>query len=173
MRQSTALARLKQIFPCLEPKRPPDLPLTDNLGGDRHLLAGLAAHLTNLRDVQGAQMELSKQQSTADAFWRSVCHSLTEQGRLQPELAALRQGLAYRVDRAPLDRRRFQSLYGNASLRSTSVSRLERFNNCPCRYYATYGLGLEPRAEFKLQTADVGSLYHWKIAHSLFCILTY
>lgn len=161
LRQSTALARLKQIFPCLEPKRPPDLPLTDNLGGDRHLLAGLAAHLTNLRDLQSAQMELSKQQCTADAFWRSVCHSLTEQGRLQPELAALRQGLAYRVDRAPLDRRRFQSLYGNASLRSTSVSRLERFNNCPCRYYATYGLGLEPRAEFKLQTADVGSLYHY------------
>ena len=71
LRPSTALARLKQIFPCLEPKRPPDLPLTDNLGGDRHLLAGLAAHLTNLRDVQSAQMELSKQQGVADAFWRS------------------------------------------------------------------------------------------------------
>lgn len=175
LRPSTALTRLQQIFPKLEVKRPADLSLPDNLGGDRHLLAGLAAHLAGLRDAPGApsaQIEQNGQNaqgvdlvdanaSDVDAFWRSVCQSLTEQGRLQPELAALRQGLAYRVDRAPLDRRRFQALYGSGGLRSTSVSRLERFNNCPCRYYATYGLGLEPRAEFKLQTADIGSLYHY------------
>lgn len=155
LRPSTALARLRQIFPKLTAKRPADLPLPDNLGGDRHLLAELAAHLTARRDA--ARQEPPE----ADAFWRTVCRSLEEQGRLQAELAALRQGLAYRVDRAPLDRRRFQALYGSAGLKSTSVSRLERFNNCPCRYYATYGLGLAPRAEFKLQTADIGSLYHY------------
>ena len=154
LRPSTVVTQLKQIFPGLLLKRPEDLPLLDNLGGERHLLAGLSAHLTKLREGESVP-------SLVNDFWRGVCRQLTARGQLSGPLSALRQGLAYQVNSAPLDKRRYYALYGRAGSVSTSVSRLERFNSCPCKYYASYGLALAPRPEFKLQTADVGTLYHY------------
>ncbi len=154
LRPSPVVGRLRQIFPALAPKQPEDLPLTDWLGGDRRLLAGLAAHLGRLRAGETPPPQ-------TDEFWRAVCRRLQQEQKLLPQLAALRQGLDYRVNGAPLDKRRYLALYGRAGSSSTSVSRLERFNSCPCKYYASYGLGLAPRPEFKLQTADVGTIYHY------------
>lgn len=154
LRPSIVVTQMRQIFPGLAVRRPEDLPLVNTLGGERHLLAGLAAHLTRLREGEPVL-------PAVDDFWRGVCRQLTASGRLLPQLNALRQGLAYQVDRAPLDKRRYFALYGRSGTTSTSVSRLERFNSCPCKYYASYGLGLAPRPEFKLQTADIGTLYHY------------
>lgn len=154
LRPSPVVERLRQIFPALATKKPEDLPLTDWLGGERCLLSGLAEHLSRLREGRPVS-------ARADDFWRGVCRRLAADKRLQPQLAALRQGLAYRVNSAPLDKRRYLALYGRGGSTSTSVSRLERFNSCPCKYYASYGLGLAPRPEFKLQTADVGTIYHY------------
>jgi ATP-dependent helicase/nuclease subunit B len=155
---SPVLADLRQVFPLLQVVREEELPLSDFLGGDRLLLSGLAAHLAGLKDGEQAATKTQN----ADEFWRETCRELQREGRMSAELAVLQQGLGYTVDRAPLDKHRLNSLYDN--LGQTSVSRLERFNSCPCQYYAAYGLDLQPRAEFKLQTADIGSLYHYILA---------
>ncbi len=51
-----------------------------------------------------------------------------------------------------------ERLYGRV-LR-TSVSRLERFQQCPFQHFARDGLGLKERAIFKLDPAKTGSFFH-------------
>lgn len=152
---SPVVADLQRIFPALQAEKAEKLAVPYLLGGDRALLAALAEHLTALRDGEQVAAE-------DDAFWRLTCRELNEQKRLQAGLAVLQSGLQYQVDKTPLDKRRLLGLYPNRGY--TSVSRMEQFNSCPCKYYAGYGLGLEPREEFKLQMMDVGSLYHYILA---------
>lgn len=149
---SPALAGLVRIFPALTPR---SLPPLYRLGGSRSLLKGLSAHLAALRAGQSVS-------PADDNFWRTVCRQLKATGQLAPQLALLQSGLAYQVDARPLDARRLAALYPDQD--HTSVSRLERFNNCPCQYFAQYGLALAPRDEFKLRTVDVGTLYHYVLA---------
>lgn len=150
---SAVIPRLWQLFPDLAVLEAEPCP-EDQLGGDRRLLAGLSAHLNDLLNESTDDVR--------DAFWREVCRQLLDAGRLAPQIKALRQGLDYLVEREPLDQRRLRGLYRQTDF--TSVSRLERFNSCPCQYYASYGLALAPRPEFKLQVMDLGSLYHYILA---------
>lgn len=149
---SPAVMDIQRVFPGL---RAWQAPLIGLLGGDRALLKGLSAHLAALKRGDAAAAE-------DDAFWRGVCAVLQKQGRLGAELDLLSAGLAYQADATPLDSLRVSALYPNRE--RTSVSRLERFNNCPCQYYAQYGLALAPREEFKLETVQIGSLYHYIMA---------
>ena len=41
-----------------------------------------------------------------------------------------------------------------------SVSKLEKFNECPFKFFATHGLGLQERAEYKVQVPDIGNILH-------------
>lgn len=149
---SSALADIKRIFPALTEEK---LPPLYRLGGDRALLKGLSQHLAALKANEAVSAE-------EDCFWRAVCHELQSAGLLGAEMEGLAAGLAYQVAHKPLNSRQLAALYPNTGY--TSVSRLEKFNNCPCRYFAQYGLGLAPRDEFKLRTMDVGSLYHYVLA---------
>lgn len=149
---SPAIADMQRIFPALtEEEYAPQYVL----GGDRALLKGLSRHLAGLKAGDEVDEE-------ADRFWREVCRRLREEGRLTAELELLADGLGYQVSSQPLDSRRLAALYPNQGY--TSVSRMERFNNCPCQYFAQYGLKLAPRDEFKLRTMDVGTLYHYVLA---------
>lgn len=41
-----------------------------------------------------------------------------------------------------------------------SVSKLEKFNECPFKFFATHGLKLGERAEYKIQAPDIGNILH-------------
>lgn len=41
-----------------------------------------------------------------------------------------------------------------------SVSRLEKFAACEYSHFLNYGLALQPRREFEIQSSDVGNIYH-------------
>ena len=41
-----------------------------------------------------------------------------------------------------------------------SVTRLETFNKCPFQYFASYGLKLSERREYKVKPPDIGSILH-------------
>ncbi|ETT87833.1 helicase-exonuclease AddAB subunit AddB [Viridibacillus sp. FSL R5-0477] len=50
------------------------------------------------------------------------------------------------------------ALYG--STLTSSVSRIEKFYGCPFSHFSTYGLRLEERAEYRLETPTIGDLFH-------------
>lgn len=57
-----------------------------------------------------------------------------------------------------LDPQTVMDLYGEVL--AGSVSRYERFYECPFRHFLDYGLALEKRQEFEIQAADLGTVYH-------------
>lgn len=155
---SPVAADLKRLFPRLTAKPAAAAAPAYVVSGDRALLGALAAHLAGLKAGEATD-------PAEDAFWRGVCRSLAAQNRLTAATAALAQGLSYQADQKPLKPRQVAALYPGRMY--TSVSRLEQFNSCPCRYFANYGLSLHPREEFALQAADIGSLYHYVLAEAL------
>ncbi len=51
-------------------------------------------------------------------------------------------------------------LYATERKMRGSVTRFEKFNKCPFKYFADYGLKLEERREYKLLVPDVGNILH-------------
>ncbi|MEG0258998.1 MAG: helicase-exonuclease AddAB subunit AddB, partial [Lysinibacillus sp.] len=58
----------------------------------------------------------------------------------------------------PLEAYLTQELYG--SKLTSSVSRVEKYFRCPFSHFTTYGLRLEERAEYRLETFAMGDLFH-------------
>ncbi|MGI5824550.1 MAG: PD-(D/E)XK nuclease family protein [Bacillota bacterium] len=100
----------------------------------------------------------------ADIWWQILKYYQKEK-MYSAELGALQTGLAYEKDSGILPEELLQSLYGSGN--TTSVSRVEVYNRCPCMYYGRYGLKLEPRQEFKMRSQDVGQVYHSILAEVL------
>lgn len=80
-----------------------------------------------------------------DPFWQSifdrVVHPLTnptKAQRLTPETT--------------------NALYGDSF--TSSVSRVEKYYSCPFAHFATYGLRLEERGEYRLEAPAIGDLFH-------------
>lgn len=51
-----------------------------------------------------------------------------------------------------------EKLYGQTI--TSSVSRVEKYFKCPFAHFATYGLHLEERAEYRLEPPTIGDLFH-------------
>lgn len=64
----------------------------------------------------------------------------------------------YTNAQTPLDSQVALDLYGEVL--SGSVSRYEKFSECPFKHYLTYGIRLEKRPEYEVAATDVGTIYH-------------
>lgn len=53
-----------------------------------------------------------------------------------------------------------KKLYAPAKKLKGSVTKFETFNKCPFQYFASYGLKLEERREYKIQAPDIGNILH-------------
>lgn len=53
-----------------------------------------------------------------------------------------------------------QRLYAPSKKMRADVTRFESFNGCPFKYFAQYGLRLNERVEYKVQSPDIGSILH-------------
>ncbi len=68
------------------------------------------------------------------------------------------EGLFHNNQEGYIGEERAKSLY-NSPLKS-SISRLERFVNCPFAHFINYGLKPEERKEYKVRIPDIGNLFH-------------
>lgn len=69
----------------------------------------------------------------------------------------------YTNRQTPLDPQVALDLYGEVL--SGSVSRYEKFSECPFKHYLSYGIRLEKRPEYEIAATDVGTLYHSALEH--------
>ena len=53
-----------------------------------------------------------------------------------------------------------RKLYAPEKVFRSSVSKVEKFNECPFKFFAEHGLRLDERAEYKVQTPDIGNILH-------------
>lgn len=57
-----------------------------------------------------------------------------------------------------LDEQVALDLYGEVL--SGSVSRYEKYSECPFKHFLSYGIRLEPRPEYEIAATDAGTIYH-------------
>ena len=53
-----------------------------------------------------------------------------------------------------------RKLYAPEKVFRASVSKVEKFNECPFKFFAKHGLRLDERAEYKVQSFDIGDILH-------------
>ena len=68
------------------------------------------------------------------------------------------QGIDYTNLPENINKETIEKLYGNTL--NASVSKLEKFAQCPFSYYLQYGLRLKEKEELKVQNFDTGSFMH-------------
>ncbi|WP_107947335.1 helicase-exonuclease AddAB subunit AddB [Lysinibacillus parviboronicapiens] len=66
--------------------------------------------------------------------------------------------ISHKNEAQPLETYITKELYGKQL--TSSVSRVEKYFRCPFSHFTTYGLRLEERAEYRLETFAMGDLFH-------------
>ncbi|WP_042471198.1 helicase-exonuclease AddAB subunit AddB [Bacillus ndiopicus] len=104
------------------------------------------------------QLKEAEHTKSLSAEWRA----LRAFYRRYPEWERMLQFVTkplYTINKAePLQPTITEKLYGEEL--QASVSRIEKFYRCPYSHFATYGLRLEERAEYRLETFAMGDLFH-------------
>lgn len=78
--------------------------------------------------------------------------------RYDMSLEDLVKAATYENTPTKLDKAVAKCVYGDNL--HNSVSRLEKFAACAYEHFINYGLNLQPRREFEVSSADIGSIYH-------------
>ncbi|MER1998978.1 MAG: helicase-exonuclease AddAB subunit AddB, partial [Lysinibacillus sp.] len=81
-----------------------------------------------------------------------------ERSDWQPVLHKVKRPLNRKNVAETLSEKNTKELYGSELY--TSVSRIEQFYRCQFAHFSRYGLGLQERTEYKLETFAMGDLFH-------------
>ncbi|WP_075617287.1 helicase-exonuclease AddAB subunit AddB [Paenisporosarcina indica] len=150
---STYIKRFQQLLPKVETELAVIDPavLKDNSSHYiQHPRATLPSIATKLKQaaVEGSLEEEWRAVAAYyenDPFWQSIFERVVrpinkpiQAERLSPETT--------------------NALYGDSF--TSSVSRVEKYFSCPFAHFATYGLRLEERGEYRLEAPAIGDLFH-------------
>ncbi len=158
---SPVLRRLRRLFPDLKttlvPRQPGPADSEEYIGGRRDTINQLAR-----------QLRLAKEGAEIAPGWWQAYDWFSRQAQWRQSLALLCRGIAWQPDTKPIASELTPRLYGKTKV--SSISRLEAFNRCPCRYFAHYGLKLRPPRQYTLERLDMGSLYHLLLSEASYLI---
>lgn len=91
-------------------------------------------------------------------LWRDVYSWYAVQDEWKDRLGKASSGIYYTNQLKPADKKKIRDLYGK-QLRF-SVSRLEKFAQCPFAYFMQYALKARERKVYELSSPDLGSFIH-------------
>ncbi|WDF52228.1 helicase-exonuclease AddAB subunit AddB [Paenibacillus sp. KACC 21273] len=112
---------------------------------------------TTLPHLIAQLREWSRGTTIANTWWH-VLNWYTTHEAWRPQVSMLVQSLFYKNTGDLLDSDTSRHLYGQ-TLR-TSVSGMEQFVSCPFAHFASRGLRLRERQEYRLKAPDIGQLFH-------------
>lgn len=91
-------------------------------------------------------------------MWLDVYRWYNKNDKWSRKLENVFNGFSYSNEAEIMDTNRVRKLYGRHL--NISVSRLEKFVNCPFSYFIQYGLNAKERKVYKLSSPDLGSFMH-------------
>lgn len=118
----------------------------------------VVSHPLPLLSLLALQLRKLREGENLSPLWQAVQQALATNPATAKQAALLLQGAAAANREQKLARPLARRLYGHRLL--TSVSRLERFAQCPFSHYANYGLRLRERDVFELTRPDMGRFFH-------------
>ena len=143
---STILIKIKKIFPNLV-ETSDIITRPEMITNKKATFDELLLNIRNFKD--GKEI---------DKIWFEVYKIFANDEKWKEKLNNAIKALYFTNNPEELNKENIQKLYGN-TLR-TSVSRLEKYRACPFSFYLKYGLKVEEKDTFKLESLDTGSFMH-------------
>ncbi len=111
-------------------------------------LRGLAKLLRKYAEEDGVGLEETSEEQLLQYYAKKNPEAITQ----------ILEATFFSNKQTSLDPQVALDLYGDVLF--GSVSRYEKFNECAYKHFLNYGLHMEPRAEYKVEASDLGTLYH-------------
>lgn len=143
---STILLKVKKIFPNL--KETSDIITRPQMITNKK--ATFDELLLNIRNLKDGK-EINK-------VWFEIYKIFENDEEWKEKLETAVKALYFTNNPEKLNKENIQKLYGNTL--KTSISRLEKYRTCPFSFYLKYGLKVEEKDTFKLESLDTGSFMH-------------
>ena len=146
LKPSVLLLKIKKIFPNLKEE-------SDIITRPKRITNKKATFdelLLNIRNY--------KDKKEIDETWFEIYKIFEQDEEWKEKLKEAVKALDFSNLPETLSKENVEKLYGN-KLR-TSVSRLEKYKSCPFSFYLRYGLKLEEKGTFKVESIDTGSFMH-------------
>lgn len=146
LRPSILISKIKRIFPELIEK-------SDMVTKQDQITTKEATFyelLTNIRKFQDGE-EISP-------IWFSIYQFYSKEDEYKEKIKEFEKAIDYDNKAQVISKENIQKLYGDTL--KTSISRLEQYKRCGFSFYLKYGLGLNEKSLFQVQSLDTGSLMH-------------
>jgi len=144
LRPSLLIDRLRELFP--------DAPVRDGLIGDD------TAWIATPESALNHLIPRLREGSSLPSPWRELYDWYAGEDKWRGRYDLVRRGQTYENQAEPLSDEAAEGLFGRNLL--TSVSRLERYAECPFAHFVRYGLRPSPRQRYEVNPVDMGSLFH-------------
>ena len=146
LRPSILITKIKKIFPRL-------IEESDVISAKENLS-------TMETTFEKLLLEIRKWEdgNTISPIWFEVFRYYNTKEGWKERLKKALLGLAYHNNPKPIQKEIMEKLYGNVL--QTSVSKLEQYKACPFSFYLKYGLKLEEKRTFKIESLDTGTFMH-------------
>lgn len=146
LRPSMMINKIKKIFPELKEE-------SDVINKNYEVTNKIMTYQELLENIVSL-----KDNKKIEDIWYTIYQYYKNQNDWNDKLQKDLKGIDYTNIPEDIDKDIIEKLYGNTL--NTSVSKLERFAQCPFSYYLQYGLRLKEKEELKIQSFDTGSFMH-------------
>lgn len=150
LRPSILIDRLGKILEKLRVKSD----LAASLENQLHLVTRPTSSFKYM--VENIRLDIDKK--PIEEFWWDVYDWYAGEESWKERRDLIIEGLFHKNQVAYMGKGRAKKLYDYPIY--SSVSRLERFANCPFSHFINYGLRLEERKEYQVSNPDIGRLFH-------------
>lgn len=152
MRPSVVISRLRKIFPNI--KEQSSISEDLNQAGDLSRVAGPKGTFNELI----SQIRKKTDGDILSPIWLEVYRWYSSNKVWNSSLKTVMEGFSYTNSIGYLSTPKVKSLYGKNM--NISVSRLEKFAQCPFEYFMLYGMKAKERKLYKLSSPDIGTFMH-------------
>ncbi|MBV7276313.1 helicase-exonuclease AddAB subunit AddB [Clostridium sp. PL3] len=151
-RPSMIISRIKKIFPNIVEQSN----LIEKPNGGEALKSISTPRATFNELISNIRKDAEENYITP--LWYEVYKWYKNNGEWNEKLNSVLEGFNYTNKTQIIDNSKVRKLYGNHM--NISVSRLERYVECPFSYFMQYGLKAKARKIYNLSSPDLGSFMH-------------
>ncbi len=146
LRPSILINQIKRIYPKIEEK-------SDIINKKYELVNTIITYEELIENI--ARLKKSEK---IENIWYEIYQYYKQQDIWKEKLESDLEGLTYSNLPQDIDKENIEKLYGKTL--KTSITKLERYRNCPFSYYLQYGLKLKEKEDIKIKNFNTGSLMH-------------
>lgn len=145
-RPSILISKLKRMYPKLK--------LTSDILEKQNNITTKEATfeelLTNIRDFEDGKQ--------ISDIWFEIYKMYAKDEQYSQKLEEAIKGIYYKNEPQIISKENINKLYGNTL--KTSISKLEQYKRCAFSFYLKYGLKLNEKSLFQVQSIDTGNFMH-------------